>query len=316
LINLDELTVNITSPSLRSALSLSAADRRWIDFLTKNVTDTWDTANPSRPSTMGFAGSEEFIRLQFEEYLLALLSSVSFSLHNSSRPLSSVTNGSRSASADRSSDSDPTIDFNTEFISAWKLTANFALFSRLTSGFALFDVIEPAHPTAGGLSVEDVQRRLTQQVAELHLDERVREGRETLNKSLMMGREKVGQGINKLWSDIEAMREAQRGKSAAEKESGVSIRPADSGLSSNMRNENNPPHAGPNTQGSGAYTWTNNLRDRASKVQKPDLSQVQASAKDGAAKAGAYLSSWGSWAKERGKEWQEKRNHDAADSAS
>jgi hypothetical protein len=161
-----------------------------------------------------------------------------------------------------------------------------------------------------------VQRRLTQQVAELHLDERVREGRETLNKSLMMGREKVGQGINKLWSDIEAMREAQRGKSAAEKESGVSIRPADSGLSSNMRNENNPPHAGPNTQGSGAYTWTNNLRDRASKVQKPDLSQVQASAKDGAAKAGAYLSSWGSWAKERGKEWQEKRNHDAADSAS
>jgi hypothetical protein len=315
LINVDDLTVNVTSPSLRSALSLSAADRRWIDFLTKTVTDTWDTANPSRPSTMGFAGSEDFIRLQFEEYLLALLSSVSFSLHKQPRQLSSVTNGGRSTSADRSGDSDPTIDFSTEFISAWKLTSNFALFSRLTSGSALFDVIEPRHPTAGGLSVEDVQRRLTQQVAELHLDERMREGRETLNKGLMIGREKVGQGINKLRSDIEAMREAQRGKGAADKDPAVSIQYADGELSSNTPKESNPTNAAPNTQAPGAYAWTNNLRDRASKVQKPDLSQVQASARDGAARAGAYLSSWGSWAKERGKEWQEKRNYDAANSA-
>jgi Transport protein Avl9 len=315
LINLDDLTVNITSPSLRSALSLSAADRRWIDFLTKTVTDTWDPANPSRPSTLGFAGSEEFIRLQFEEYLLALLSSVSFSLHKSPRPLSSITNDGRSTSADQSADSDPIIDFNPEFISAWKLTSNFALFSHLTSESALFGVIEPKHPTAGGLSVEDVQRRLAQQVAELHLDERMREGRETLNKSLMIGRERVGQGINKLWSDIEAMREAQRAKSAAEKDPAVSSRPADSDPSLNNREENGPSNVAPNTQGSGAYAWTNSLKDRASKVQKPDLSQMQASAKDGAAKAGAYLSSWGSWARERGKEWQEKRNYDARNSA-
>lgn len=34
--------------------------------------------NPSRPNTHGYAGSEDFIRLQFEEYLLALLSSVKY----------------------------------------------------------------------------------------------------------------------------------------------------------------------------------------------------------------------------------------------
>jgi hypothetical protein len=276
--------------------------------LTKTVTDTWDAENPSRPRTMGFAGSEEFIRLQFEEYLLALLSAVSFNLHSSSRPVASTTSSSRASSADRSSDSDPSIDFNTEFITSWKLTSNFALFTKLTSGSPLFDVIEPRHPTAGGLSVEDVQRRLTQQVAELHLDERMREGREVLNKNLMLGREKVGQGINKLWSDIEAMREAQRSKAAAEKDSIISIQPPDSDLLSSDRREDDPIHSAPNIQASGAYGWTSSLRDRASKVQKPDLSQVQASAKDGAAKAGAYLSSWGSWAKERSKEWQEKRN--------
>ncbi len=38
-------------------------------------------ANPSQPKTMGYAGSEEFIRLQFEEYLLALLSSIKYHLY-------------------------------------------------------------------------------------------------------------------------------------------------------------------------------------------------------------------------------------------
>ena len=37
-------------------------------------------ANPSRPKSMGFTGSEEFIRLQFEEYLLALIASVRYKL--------------------------------------------------------------------------------------------------------------------------------------------------------------------------------------------------------------------------------------------
>ena len=264
---------------------------------------------------MGFTGSEEFIRLQFEEYLLALLTSVSFSLQKLSHPVSVTMKGERSASADRSGDFDPTVDFNTDFISAWKLTSNFALFSRLTSGFALFDVCEPKHPTAGGLSVEDVQRRVAQQVAELHLDERVREGREVLNKNLMIGREKVGQGISKLWSDIEAMREAQRIKSAEGKEPTVTTRPVDSDLPRIDGGGNDVTPPPPNSADSGAYAWTNSLRDRASKVQKPDLGQIQASAKDGATKAGAYLSSWGSWAKERGKEWQEKRTQDGASSA-
>jgi hypothetical protein len=39
---MDDMTVNITSTSLRTALSLSAADRRWIDSLVLSVTDSWD----------------------------------------------------------------------------------------------------------------------------------------------------------------------------------------------------------------------------------------------------------------------------------
>lgn len=42
LINLDDNTVSINSPSLRSALALTTPDRRWIDFLTQSINDTWD----------------------------------------------------------------------------------------------------------------------------------------------------------------------------------------------------------------------------------------------------------------------------------
>jgi Transport protein Avl9 len=287
LINLDENSVNITSTSLRTALSLSAADRRWIDFLTQTVQDTWDPAHPDRPHTMGYAGSEEFIRLQFEEYLLALLSSVSYHNHSSIAP----TSVQSQSSATQSPEEDPSVEFNPDFIQAWKQTSNYALFTRLTSGSSLFDIIEAKHPTAGGLSVEDIQRRLAQQVAELHLDERVREGRETLGKHLAIGRERFGQFSNKIWADIEGMREAQRKRASEE-----------GGTDAQTRHTDGVGSEGGGSQDAGPrrYAWP-------TRAQAPDLTQVQATAKDASVKAGAYLSSWGSWARDKGKEWQEKR---------
>ena len=46
LVNLDEDTATVLTPSLKPALSLSVADRRWIDFLTQSVNDTWDENDP------------------------------------------------------------------------------------------------------------------------------------------------------------------------------------------------------------------------------------------------------------------------------
>jgi len=67
------------------------------------VNDTWDpgkgieldvveghtettTDHPARPTNLGYTGSEEFLRLQFEEYLLALLSAVKYKLYVDKRP--------------------------------------------------------------------------------------------------------------------------------------------------------------------------------------------------------------------------------------
>lgn len=202
LINLDEDTLNVTSSSLRAALQLSVADRRWIDFITQNVNDTWDDANPGRPNTLGYVGSEEFIRLQFEEYLLSLLSSVKYHSHLT-----------RHASNPRMLlphiDGDPSVDFSPDFVEAWKRTENYRIWHAHTDSH-LFDVVEPKHPCAGGLTIDDVQRRITQQVQDLHLDERFATGREVLGRNLAAGREKASTMFNKLYADMEALREAQR----------------------------------------------------------------------------------------------------------
>jgi len=209
LVNVDDNTMSIFSASLKSALALSTADRRFIDFLTNAVQVTWDESNPSRPKDMGYSGSEEFIRLQFEEYLLAFLSSAKYHQHlekhkdDDKATLSGI-------------EGDPSTDFGNEFINSWKKTENYALFNRCTDSH-LFDIYEPVHPCAGGLTIDDVQRRLAQQVHEMGLDERWRGGKEVLGKHLATGQQRVSGSINTLWTNIETMREAQRKRAAEQK---------------------------------------------------------------------------------------------------
>ncbi|CAG8090061.1 unnamed protein product [Penicillium olsonii] len=288
LINLDEDSIVINTPSLRNALALSAADRRWIDLLTQIVNDTWDDDHPSQPKTLGFMGSEEFIRLQFEEYLLALLSSMKYH-----EELCSVNNGdsptrSKAQLQNFNIEGDPAIDFNTEFLTQWQATSNYALFSRLTSDALLFSITEPRHPNAGGLTMEDVQRRISQQVADLHLDDRVREGREALGRHFSTGQKKVSAAFNSFWSDIETMRETQR-KRNEEKAATQSQRTS--------LEKDTPLSPTPSQD-------PNDIRPRAS----IDVTQAQASVAAAGQKAGAYFSSWGSWASEKRREWQDKRN--------
>lgn len=233
-------------------------------------------------------GSEEFIRLQFEEYLLALLSSMKYH-----EELNSIVSGdsphrSRAQLQNFNIEGDPALDFNADFLAQWQKTSNYTLFSRLTSDALLFSITEPRHPSAGGLTMDDIQRRVTQQVADLHLDERVREGREALNRHLATGQKKVSAAFNSFWSDIEAMREAQR-KRNEEKAS-------QSQRTSIDQTPGSPPPASIDSSSETSSGWFAG-RQKSS----VDMSQAQSS-------VGAYFSSWGSWASEKRREWQEKRS--------
>lgn len=258
LVNLDEDSVTILNPALKQSLALSVADRRWIDFLTQNVNDTWDENDPSRPNTHGYAGSEEFIRLQFEEYLIALLSATKYHqyiiLHKHGDP--------KTLLADV--EGDPSHEFANPFVEAWQRTENYKLWNRTTDSM-LFDIVEPRHPMAGGLTIDDVQRRLAAQVADLHLDERFSQTKEVVGKRLADGRVQVTTAFNKVWADIEVMREAQRKRA----EEARAAAPAD--------------------------------EKAAQTGSRPNIQAAQASVAAASQRAGAYLSSWGSWASEKRK---------------
>ncbi|KAE8444498.1 hypothetical protein EG329_000482 [Mollisiaceae sp. DMI_Dod_QoI] len=257
LINLDNTTINITSSSLRAALTLSIADRRWIDFITQSVNDTWDDANPNRPKTMGYVGSEEFIRLQFEEYLLSLISAVkchNYMLHHAHNPRAMLPQV----------EGDPSTDFGADWIEAWSRSENYRIWDRYTDSH-LFDIVEPKHPCAGGLTIEDVQRRLSEQVKEFHLDERFAVGKEVLGRNLAAGKEKASTVFNKLYADMEALRESQRRKHEEAK------REAE---------RNGLPSPG---------------------FQAPDLNGARQTVQSVSSKAGAYIGSWGTWVGEKRK---------------
>ncbi|KAF2089748.1 hypothetical protein K490DRAFT_55320 [Saccharata proteae CBS 121410] len=263
LINLDEDTITISSEPLRRALVLSTPDRRWIDFLTQAVHDTWDEANPSRPNTLGYAGSEEFIRLQFEEYLLALLSATKYRLYCDAHKDSPIKGPVISEI-----DGDPAADFGHDFLAAWMKTENFRIFNNITDEH-IFDIVVPEHPCTGGLTIEDVQRRLNAQVEALHLDERFAQGKETFKELRESGTKKVSTAFNKVWTDIEAMREAQRRKHEEDKRAKAAAEAAEAS-------------------------------DTAS-CKSPTVSE--APSMGAGARAGAYFSSWGAWASEKRRNW-------------
>jgi len=271
MINLDDDVIEVLSPSLRQATTLSTADRRWMDFLTQAVNDTWDESDPSRPKTHGYAGSEEFIRLQFEEYLFAFLSAEKYHQYLSKQ----TTPDPKALLADV--EGDPSIEFSTAFRDAWQQTENYKLWQRLTD-LHLFDIVEPRHPCAGGLTIEDVQRRLATQVAELHLDERFNQTREVVNERIAAGRSQVTSAFNKVWADIEVMREAQRKRS----EEARAATESEGGAAQQQQQQQQ-------TQQQGA------------------AQQAQANVQAASQRASAYLSSWGSWAAEKRKQgWRAK----------
>ncbi|KAL5615001.1 hypothetical protein BROUX41_005067 [Berkeleyomyces rouxiae] len=262
LINLDEGTINITSTSLRSALNLTAADRRWIDFLTQAVNDTWDDANPANPTNLQYMGSEAFIRMQFEEYIVAMLSSVRYHLFIQKHPsqrLSYI-------------DGDPSVDFGFDWVEAWTRTENHRMWYTHTDD-AMFDIVVPRHPCAGGLTMDDVQRRIAEQVKELHLDDKLAQSREAIGRNWAAGKDRASAVVNKLWTDVETFREVQRKKTEEERQKDLQ--------GETQTQPQQPNSAQSNGQGG--------------------IADEKASGMTVGERASSYMSSWANWAGEKRK---------------
>jgi hypothetical protein len=75
---------------------------------------------------MGFIGSEDYIRLQFEEYILSMVSAVKYHLFLEKH------SGTEMTAFLPDIDGDPSQDFNSEFVDYWKKTENFRIFQKFT----------------------------------------------------------------------------------------------------------------------------------------------------------------------------------------
>lgn len=327
-VNLDESSlsskITVLEPELYTALSLSAADRRWVDVLTQSVLDTWNPADPSRPTTHSYTGSEDAIRLAFEEYILSLLSSVAYGNHFDQQPNPYLNTGT--VHDERYPDPlETSHDFNNDFLQLWKQTQNYKLWYSLTADNSIFNIVEPRHPTAGGLNLEDVQRRLGIAMQGLQVDEKLRQGREQAAKAIEASTERVRAGAARFWKEVDALKQRRDGSRVRatvvteqikdNQKPGTIVNDTHRGNGTTVTDLEVPTtdaSSKPATAlASAASSTIASFRDRAAKVNlqrsSVDTAQIQASARDNAAKAGAYLSSWGSWASQKSRDWQSSR---------
>ncbi|KAK7205664.1 transport protein Avl9-domain-containing protein [Myxozyma melibiosi] len=205
LVNVDDNTVEILNPDLEAPLHLTTNDRRWIDGIAKAVNESWTDDGDGNSASVMFVGSEDYIRWQFEDYIMALLSSVKYDQF-----LQKYGNPPPPEVLLPTIEGNPVTEFNLDFVFRWKRTNNYKIFQSNTDE-ELFDVVEPRHSYGGGLSLEDVQRKVAQQMQNLA------PAREALAKTFVTGGQKVSTAFGNFWSEIESMREKERMRKEVQK---------------------------------------------------------------------------------------------------
>ncbi|KAH3668363.1 hypothetical protein OGAPHI_002117 [Ogataea philodendri] len=142
-VNLDDSSVEIVDASLKDKLALSATDRRFIDSLSEEVLATDDTTVNLANSPMdsqSYRGGDDFIRYNFEDYLIGMLSCLKY---DSFRKTSKLENLHQ-----LSSFTNEVEYFGNSFVAAFKATNAYRIFDRGTDD-ELFNFFEPKHVGSG-----------------------------------------------------------------------------------------------------------------------------------------------------------------------
>jgi hypothetical protein len=124
----------------------------------------------------------------------------------------------------------------------------------------------------------------------MHLNERLEKSREALGMQLAAGQQKVSTAYNRLWAEMEAMREAQRKRAEEQRAMGGTVDAQGKCKSPTLSHTHLRGHV---------VELSAVLTIATGKSQAPDLSAASKS-------AGAYFSSWGTWASEKRKGWGNK----------
>lgn len=237
-VDLEQTNLEFIDPKLQHIVSLTAADRKWMDEVVNVVLETWNPLDPSRPSTMQYSGSDDFLRAKFEGYICAMLSTVKYHEHLSTSPeapakptvstpsltssnvvLPPLETQSYPPSTTSSTPAAPPRDigveaFGGDFVDAFKATKAYALWDATTDPM-LCDIVPHKHPCEGRTStLEDVSLRLTAGFHDLHLDEQLGPTREALGNAWQQGSQTAWKLANKWGNDLAKFRRDQIAKAA------------------------------------------------------------------------------------------------------
>ncbi|CCH58179.1 hypothetical protein TBLA_0A03810 [Henningerozyma blattae CBS 6284] len=140
-IDADNFHVEIIDKSLNTSLQLSYHDKKWIEYISTLVDNSWNEDDYTTPNNSQFEGSEDFIRWQFEDYFAGMLSSEKlddFLLNNKNNASSLET------IPVELKNNFPINLFGSEWVQKWRLTQNHKIFSKITDD-RLFDLFPPKH---------------------------------------------------------------------------------------------------------------------------------------------------------------------------
>ncbi|KAL8278586.1 hypothetical protein RQP46_009078 [Phenoliferia psychrophenolica] len=196
IVNIETASLEILNPKLVPFITLTAADRKWMDEIVTTVDNSWNASDPSRPAGMNFVGSDDFIRAKFEEYICSLLACIKFD--------DFLAKGERGNVLLSGNEVDRNLmaSFNDRFVDAFKATPAFTLWDATTDS-VIFDLVEPKHPMEGKTNpIEDVGIRLAHGLHDLHLEENLAPTREAISRGLTSGSDSLWKTYSFLRTDL------------------------------------------------------------------------------------------------------------------
>lgn len=190
LVEVENTRIETSDPELRRQLHLTTEDLRFADYIVRHVSE------PRKDiflDGVGWEGGDEWIRTQFRVYLLSML---------------------RTSMQQDSRQSD---HYNSAFIAAWRLTNNYKIWN--SSNKPEISNIEPGHPFAGQLSVQDMKLRLSHTMQNTESGRKLNQAMASTGRAVATTGKAVGGALSQAkgafsnwWSTLTTVQPVEEGK--------------------------------------------------------------------------------------------------------
>ncbi|KAG0030588.1 late secretory pathway protein avl9 [Podila clonocystis] len=192
IVNTEPGTIEFLQDSLSTVLSLTSADRRWMDEIIEAVNDSG-----INDAETEYAGSDDYLRAKFEEYILTLLSSVK---HSQFTQVDDSIDG-----IGNPTDRNMTSDYGNHFIKAWQQSPNYQLWNDFVDWELLNEIVAPGHPCQGNFSLAHVQRRLANQFKDMRIDKNLVPLKQSFSRAMTTSRERLSNVFDTVWQEFEKL---------------------------------------------------------------------------------------------------------------